>query len=134
MKKNIMVLGFFAAMLLLAAGTETFVCKFCGEKFSSASAVRTGYCTYSADHKHQLAGQTDGKQACYCQNCGEKFSFPLGVRTGYCTYSENHKHTLSSATEGNFFCEHCGEKFSSPTSVRTGYCTKNEKTHKHCLP
>ena len=96
--------------------------------------MRTGYCTYSANHKHQLAGQADERQACFCQFCGERFSSPSSVRTGYCTYSENHKHTLSSVTDGNFFCKYCGEKFSAASAVRTGYCTKNEKNHRHCLP
>ena len=115
-------------------GSGNFTCRFCGEKFSSASSVRIGYCSYSANHKHQLAGQTDERQSCFCQYCGEKFSSPSSVRIGYCSYSENHKHALSSATEGKFFCKYCGEKFSSSTSIRIGYCLKNEKNHKHCLP
>ena len=131
MRKKVLFITLLATTMLVAEDKAVFVCKYCGEKFSSASGARTGYCTYSANHRHTAISVSG---TCICEYCGEKFSSPSGVRTGYCTYSENHKHTLSSATDGNFFCKHCGEKFSSATGVRTGYCTKNEKNHRHCLP
>ena len=131
MNQWILTAAILPAVMLLAADKTAYVCKFCGETFSGSTAVRTGYCTYSANHRH-LAVQTNG--TCVCQFCGEKFSSPSSVRTGYCMYSENHRHALSSAARGTFFCKYCGEKFSSPTGVRTGTCQKNEKTHRHCLP
>ena len=91
MTKKVFFILLVTAMLIVK-GATMFVCKYCGETFSSASGARSGYCTYSASHKH-TAISVNGKYV--CQFCGEKFSSPGGVRTGYCTKNDkNHKHCL----------------------------------------
>ena len=131
MSKMVLFITLLVTAMLVAEDKAAYACKYCGEKFSSASGARTGYCTYSANHR--LAGNSGG--GCYvCRYCGEKFSSPSGVRTGYCTYSANHKHQLAGQADERqaCFCQFCGERFSSPSSVRTGYCTYSEN-HKHTL-
>ena len=55
MKSNFTQLLFVSLMLgtmAFAGDQDGFYCKYCGEKFSSASSARVGYCTQSASHKH----------------------------------------------------------------------------------
>ncbi len=55
MNKKILVAAVLAAAMLSAADSEAYVCKYCGEKFSSPTGVRTGYCTKNEKtHRHCL--------------------------------------------------------------------------------
>ena len=93
MRKKVLFITMLATAMLVAENKATFVCKYCGEVFSSSSGARTGYCTYSENHKHTLSSVTDGN--IFCKYCGEKFHSATGVRTGYCTKNEkNHRHCL----------------------------------------
>ena len=93
MKKLAQLFILLAAVILLAGEKSMYVCKYCGEEFSSASGARVGYCTYSESHRHTAISVSGGTYV--CERCGEKFSSPSGVRTGYCTKNDkNHKHCL----------------------------------------
>lgn len=71
MSKKVLFITLLVTAMLVAEDKAAFVCKYCGEKFSSASGARTGYCTYSANHRH-TAVSVSGSYL--CQYCGEKFS------------------------------------------------------------
>ena len=99
---NKWLLATIFATIMLFAADNAYVCKYCGEAFSSASNARTGYCSYSGNRKHTAIS---GNGTFVCQYCGEIFSSPSSVRLGYCSYSENHKPGFPSTH--NEEC-HCG--------------------------
>ena len=91
MEKALFVMMLATAMLF-SEEKAAYYCKYCGEKFTSASSTRIGYCQYSSNRNHIAITCKNNKFI--CENCGETFSNASSVRIGYCMYGPNKKHEL----------------------------------------
>ena len=110
MRKKLLLLSLLIITLLPSFAATGYVCKYCGERFSSLSVMGSLKCSKSPGGKHVVyEGEETGPYT--CAYCGERFSSLSVMGSLKCSKSPDGHH---SAYEGKtsdkpYVCAYCGE-------------------------
>ena len=109
---------------------EKLICKFCGTKGYSVSALTHGSCSNSPTKKHEVFEK--GIQPEYiCKYCGTKNYSLSALTLASCQNSPTKKHQpFEGGIQKQYVCKYCGHKSYTISSLTLGSCI-NSPNKKH---
>jgi DNA-directed RNA polymerase subunit RPC12/RpoP len=72
---------------------EKYYCKWCGQSFSSVSALANMSCSKNQEGKRHELYEGDEKSQYVCKHCGQKFSSLSALCNMSCSKSPHGKHS-----------------------------------------
>lgn len=104
-----------------------YYCKYCGEKGTSASSIKSGYCKRSPTKSH-VPFKDDKRSKYYCQMCGYSNSSIKLLMSSSCSRSASSYHVLFMSPDTNHLsCMYCGNGNASLSSLVSSHCKKSPK-------